>query len=157
MLPFLLLCAGICCLALFALRRSSRRKTVPTARIVGKPHQCKISRNFMPVARTRSMKVGERGRLPVSVAAPDGPRTFELPEEMRVTICEGVFCSACEQRLECTCGRTPTEDIIIDDRVGPASVLACCSDPHFIESDAPDSRAALAVGRRFGGKHNAQA
>lgn len=123
-----------------------------------RPHLCAHGSAWMPTSRTRAMKIGERKPVVVAMSDPSGSTTLtSVPAELGVVICEGVFCSACSQRLVCRCGATPVRDTVLEDREAERRVLSCCENPFFVESDVPGGISPLAVGRHYGGKGIAEA
>lgn len=106
-----------------------------------RPHVClRAGESWMPVARTRDMKVAEGRPVEVVMTDPSGQQVLtSVPAEQHLVVCDGVFCSACGQRLVCrACGTTPTESVILESGDEESAMLACCRSPFFVESDVPD-------------------
>lgn len=121
----------------------------PETIVAFRPHRCSKGTAWMPTLRTRSMKVGQGVPITIPVMDPFGMSSMVIPNEVGVIVCEGVFCSACQHRLACRCGNTPTEETIFKNVRDADRALACCDQPLFGESDIPDSLAPLTVGKSY--------
>jgi len=106
----------------------------------GRAHTCPLSAQFMPIVSSWTMKIG-KGRMLEGGATKGFSGDVEptaSEKEHGVVICEGVFCSACGQRLVCACGRTPTAPFVLESESDRMRLLMCCEAPRFIEYETTD-------------------
>lgn len=127
------------------LRRRKRKppadeaEILPRAFVARRPHSCPSGRPFMPIARTRAMKVGEEKPVDVMMTDSSGRSVMtSLPAEVGVVVCDGVFCGFCGRRLECACGGTPVEATVLESEEERLAILSCCGNPFWLDSGVPD-------------------